>query len=439
MLGLGQGYYDLGQMEAADQALESALALCQGSGTHYAALGCILYLMQVQAVRGALRRMIANGEKGLLWVQEWSGSAGQGGQLARVADQIRRELGRAHYERNDLEQAAVYLHEAVETFELAQSLLRLSVYVPLVRLHHALENVDGALRTLQKMVHISLTPGLVLLDVPLATQIAELRLLLSQSRPELNELFVQAVEWADGSGLRPDDDFRYEQEYNYLTLARVRVAQGRAEKVLPLLDRLAAAASSAGRAGQLIAYLSLQAVAHHACGRADAALDTLSRALALGEPEGYVRTFLDLGPPMGELLRQTLVQGVAVDYVGKLLTAMEGTTKNQVQKAESPSPPQAGHPLSVVGRPSSVAHTNVGRPSSPDSLGSALIEPLNDRELQILRLLAADLSDREIAQELYLSINTVKWYNRQIYAKLGVRRRDPAVARALERGILRDG
>ena len=92
------------------------------------------------------------------------------------------------------------------------------------------------------------------------------------------------------------------------------------------------------------------------------------------------------------------------------------------------TPHSCGRRKPETGSPSSV----VRRPSSP------LIEPLNDRELQILRLLAAGLSDREIAQELYLSINTVKWYNRQIYAKLGVRRRDPAVARALELGILRD-
>jgi LuxR family maltose regulon positive regulatory protein len=168
-LGLGQGYYDLGQMEAADQALENALDLCQRADARYAALGCILYLMQAQTVRGALRRAIANGEKGLLWVKEWSGPAGQGGQLARVADQIRRELGRAHYERNNLEQAATNLHQAVETFELAQSLLRVSMYVPLVRLHCALENVDGALRTLQKMVNVSLTVECIKF-VPLTVQ-----------------------------------------------------------------------------------------------------------------------------------------------------------------------------------------------------------------------------------------------------------------------------
>jgi LuxR family maltose regulon positive regulatory protein len=117
---------------------------------------------------------------------------------------------------------------------------------------------------------------------------------------------------------------------------------------------------------------------------------------------------------MAELLRQAQAQGISSSYAGRLLAAMPIMTKDERRRTKTE-------------RSSSVV-----RPSSP------LIEPLNDRELQILRLLAADLSDREIAQELYLSINTVKWYNRQIYGKLGVRRRDPAVARALELGILRD-
>jgi LuxR family maltose regulon positive regulatory protein len=288
--------------------------------------------------------------------------------------------------------------------------LRVSVYVLLVRLHHALGSVDVAQRYLQRIVHVSLTPGLVLLDTPLATQIAEQRLLLSRSRPDLHDLFVQAVEWAEESGLRPDDAFRYEQEYDCLTLARVRIAQGRAEEVIPLLDRLIAAAEGAGQDGQLISYLALQAAAHRACGRTHAALAALSRALALGEPEGYMRTFLDLGPPMHDLLRDAARQSLVPHkaYVSELVGAF------------GPDDARADTDAAICPQP------------------VTLVEPLNDRELQILRLLAAGLSDREIAKELYLSINTVKWYNRQIYGKLGVRRRDPAVARALELGILRD-
>jgi len=120
---------------------------------------------------------------------------------------------------------------------------------------------------------------------------------------------------------------------------------------------------------------------------------------------------------MAGLLRQALGRGVAVDYVGRLLNAMPGETKDEGPKTKTEGS------SSVVRHPSS-PHAPVG------------IEPLNDRELQVLRLIAAGLSDRRIAEELYLSINTVKWHNRQLYAKLGVSRRGEAVARAQELGLL---
>jgi LuxR family maltose regulon positive regulatory protein len=226
-------------------------------------------------------------------------------------------------------------------------------------------------------------------------------LLLSQSQPQLTDLFAEAVEWAETSGLKPDDKFRYEQEYEYLTLARVLTARNKAEQVVPLLDRLITSAEGAGRNGQLIAYLSLQAVAHHTLNDTDTALTTLSRALTLGEPQGYLRTFVDLGPPMRDLLRIAAQQRIAAGYVGKLLAAF---------------PTKAVHPTHVEIR--------------------ELIEPLNEHEMSILRYMAGRPSNQEIADELYLSVNTVKWYARNIYSKLGVGSRRAAVIRARELGIL---
>jgi LuxR family maltose regulon positive regulatory protein len=241
--------------------------------------------------------------------------------------------------------------------------------------------------------------------------------------PGLSHFLSEAVEWAETCGLEPSDPLPHEREYEYLTLARVRIAQGRAEEVIPLLERLIASAGGAGRSGELIAYLSLQAAAQRAVGDSDAALCSLARALALGEPEGYVRSFVDHGAPMVDLLKRRraspAVSGPpsAVDqaYIDRLLAAFGATAKDR-----EPAEP------SSLGRPSS----SVGRPSSP------LIEPLNDRETQILRLLAVRRSYREIAEELYLSLNTVKWYIQNIYGKLGVNRRDRAIARAQRLGIL---
>jgi LuxR family maltose regulon positive regulatory protein len=436
-LGLGIGYYELGQMGAAYQALQSALPLNQQVGSRYPALACMQYLMYVDCARGALNRALANGEKGLFWIEEWSRSEGRKRRPARMLAHLRLQMGMMQYERNGLSQAAEYLHKATEYYELVGSWSRARGYALLVDLHQALGDVEAALGYWRKLKQISLTPGISLADVPLAAMIAERSLLLSQWRPDLKHLLDEAMGWAETSGLRPDDEFRYQQEYEYLTLARVLIAQNRAEEAVPLLERLIASAEGAGRRGQSIAYLSLQAVAYQAQAKTlaqgesttrrsdqsrtgqepppdsqskrDKALAYLSRALALAEPEGYMRTFVDLGPPMRELLPVVARQGVASDYVSRLLAAF-----STVEPAFVPSPavPQE--------------RREIGGP----------VEPLGDRERQVLRLLAARLSYREIAEELYLSLNTIKWYVKTIYGKLGVNRRSQAVSRARELGLL---
>ncbi len=402
---LGMGYFELGQMDIAHRFLQDALVLNQRAGIRYAALGCIEYLMLVESARGALRQARANGEKGLLWIEEWSRSEGLKRYPVRMLAHLRRRLSQVLYEMNDLTQAAEVLDQCTAYYELVQSRSRIHSYLLLTDLYQALDDVETALGYLRKLERISLAPGFSLPGVPLGAQIANRNLRFSQLRPELNDLLAKAVRWAETSGLRTDDKVRHQREYEYLTLARVLIAQNRAQEAIPLLDRLIVSAETAGLRGQLIAYLSLQAVAHQAQGATDAALSTLSRALAIGEPEGYVRTFVDLGPPMRDLLRTATRRGLAPDYVSTLLAAF-------------------GLPVSDMG---------VTRESlKPDPL----IEPLNDREIQILHRMAGRLSNQEIADELHLTVNTVKWYARNIYGKLGVGKRTEAVGRARELGIL---
>jgi LuxR family maltose regulon positive regulatory protein len=315
------------------------------------------------------------------------------------------------YERNDLDWAAVNLNKAAEYYELVGSWYRVRGYALLVDLHQALGEVEGALGYLGRLKRISLTPGLSLPDIPLAALIAARSLLLSRTRPDLGDLFAEAVAWGETSGLEPNDEFRYGQEYEYLTLARVLVAQNKAEAAIPLLDRLIASAEAAGRGGDLIAYLSLQAVAHHTQHKTDRALTYLSSALALGEPEGYVRNFVNLGPPMRDLLQTYARRGVAPRnaYVSRLLAAFPDYEFESVPAL--PTQPE--------------------RREIDD-----LLEPLTERELQILHLLSARRSYREIAEELSLSLNTIKWYAKNIYAKLGVNNRSQAASRARELSLL---
>jgi LuxR family maltose regulon positive regulatory protein len=127
----------------------------------------------------------------------------------------------------------------------------------------------------------------------------------------------------------------------------------------------------------------------------------LREALVIGEREGFIRTFVDKGPPMAQLLAQAASRGVMPDYVARLLAAFDAEPR-----------------------------TSQGQSSQP------LSEPLSPRELEVLRLIAQGLPNSEISARLFLALDTVKGHNRRIFEKLGVQRRTEAVARARELGLV---
>jgi LuxR family maltose regulon positive regulatory protein len=172
-----------------------------------------------------------------------------------------------------------------------------------------------------------------------------------------------------------------------------------------LLERLLKAAEEGARMGSVIEILVLQAIAYHAQGDLAAALLPLQHALALAEPEGYVRMFLDQGSSMMDLLRKACAREIMPDYSGKLLAALE----SDAQQSEDRS-----------------ALTSA---QSRNDL-------LSQRELEVLQLIAQGLSNHEIGERLFLALDTVKGHNRRIYAKLQVQSRTEAVARARELGLL---
>jgi LuxR family maltose regulon positive regulatory protein len=137
----------------------------------------------------------------------------------------------------------------------------------------------------------------------------------------------------------------------------------------------------------------------------------LERALTLAEPEGYVRIFVDEGPPMEALLREAAKRDAAPNYVRQLRTAFGKAAVS----AEA---------------------SDLGKSDGKSPGIRPLIEPLSERELQVLQLVADGLSNREIGERLFLALNTVKGHNRKIFGKLGVQRRTEAVARARELGLL---
>ena len=205
-----------------------------------------------------------------------------------------------------------------------------------------------------------------------------------------------------------------------MTLARVLLAQSKGERTehsileaMEFLERLLQAAEEGGRTGSIIEILMLQALAHQTQGDISAALVPLERALTLAEPEGYVRIFVDEGPPMAVLLTKlhehvrkrprATSTNVPLAYIEWLLALLR---RERVQEGTSPPAPSAPTPA------------------------QPLLDPLTERELEVLRLIAAGLSNRETAAQLVLALSTVKSYVNTIYGKLQVESRTQAVARA---------
>jgi LuxR family maltose regulon positive regulatory protein len=199
--------------------------------------------------------------------------------------------------------------------------------------------------------------------------------------------------------------------------ARVHLAQRDAAGALAALDPWRQQMEARGWRDETLKVLVLQAVALHANGEKDKAVQLLGEALALAEPGDFIRTFVDEGPPMAQLLVQAAARGIMPDYTAKLLAVFEAEGQPDL--------------AALVRRQVS---PGVNAEISPSS--QPLIEPLSQRELEVLQLIAQGLSNREISQRLFLALSTVKGHNRNIFGKLQVQRRTEAVARARELGLL---
>ena len=254
-------------------------------------------------------------------------------------------------------------------------------------------DLDGAIAMLDQAEPLFL-PGYFPDVRPIAATRARVR--IAQGRLD------DARAWARERGVAPTDPPTYLAEYDQLTLARLLVAEGDAREALDLLDRVLDAAQAAGRDGSLIEARLVRALAHHANGDADAAAADLAAALTAGVPAGYCRLFLDEGQPMAELLGQRRPR--------------RGARRPDARRAP------AGRRADDRRRP---------RPPAPASE-----EGLSERELEVLRLLATELSGPEIARRLFVSVNTLRTHTKHIFTKLDVNTRRAAVRRAADLGLL---
>jgi LuxR family transcriptional regulator, maltose regulon positive regulatory protein len=193
-----------------------------------------------------------------------------------------------------------------------------------------------------------------------------------------------------------------------ISQARVHLAQGDPSTALAVLEPLRRQTDAKGWADERLEVMVLQAVAHQAHGERDEAVQLLGDALAQAEPGGFIRMFVDEGIPMARLLSEAAAHGIMPDYTSRLLAVFEAEAQMSEDRSYPPSAPPA----------------------------HSLTEPLSQRELEVLQLIAQGLSNREISERLFLALDTVKGHNRRIYGKLLVQRRTEAVAKARALNIL---
>jgi LuxR family maltose regulon positive regulatory protein len=395
---MGLALWGGGDLETAHRAYSVCVEGMQRVGYLADVLGCSITLADIRITQGRLREAQETYEQALRLATTRDGTVLRGTADMYVG------MSQIACERNDLQAATRHLRHAEELGEhtfLPQNPYRWRV--AMARVREAEGDLDGALDLLDEAQRVyvgDFSPNVRPIPALRA------RVLAAQGR------VGDALAWARERGLSADDDLSYLLELEHVTLARVLLAQARAHPsesrladAARLLERLLQAADAGGRAGSAIEILVLGALTGQARGDVPGALAALEHALTMAEPEGYVRVVAAEGPPMASLLRQVARRRPGWDYARRLLDACR----------------QAG------------GTTPAGQAGSA---GRRLVEPLSERELEVLRLLSSDLDGPDIARELTVSLNTLRTHTKSIYAKLGVNSRRAAVREAAELDLL---
>jgi LuxR family maltose regulon positive regulatory protein len=423
---LGMAHLMRGDLETGAQILENLARIGQRAGNAMAAVSALSHLAEIEMSQAHLFRAREIYEQALTLAQD------RHGRRLPIAGMPLIGLGELHREWNDFEAAERYLKEGIELVQRWGAFAALDGYIALARLRQAQNNAQGANAALNTAQQIAVQFDLTELD-DLLVALHQVRLWIAQGElpaaihwlqergflldqaqeATLDPLREQRASFPDLSCLE-GEVFPYLQlqRYECILAARVLLKQSRPGQALALLDLQAELITEQGRrtSRRMIEVQNLRALVFFAQGEIAPALDALRRALFIAEPGGYVRMFLDEGEPMVQLLRHAASSGISPEYASKLIAA--GEDEAQDRAAKSP------HPR---------VHTMATQP---------LIEPLSERELDVLRLLATGMSNPEIGEELFIATSTVRSHLKNVYGKLNVHKRWDAVHRAEELGLL---
>ena len=404
---LGITCWAKGDLEAAARVFDNYNRELRSVRNISDAIGTAYILADIRMAQGRLRDAVRTLEQTLQFTEE------QGGQLPPEAADLYRALSELAIEQGELEAAGRCLAKSEELggrIVLLSWKHRLNLAQALMR--QAQGDLVGALDRLHEAERVFVRTPLLVVR-PLAAR--KVRIWVAQGRLD------EARGWVRERGLSPDDEPGFLREYEHVTLARVLMARGGGDvrasrrQAARLLERLLVAAGDGGRTGSAIEILVLQARLLEADGDAARSLEALDRAVALAEPEGFVRVFADEGGAIAGMLEKLPAArgtGAAANeaFVRKLLAAAESRAASEAMSSRAPVPRGVG---AVVKAPL-----------------------LSAREREVLRLLASELKGPEIARELYISLNTLRTHTKTIFGKLEVNNRLAAIRRARQLNLL---
>lgn len=389
-----------GEARVAEAAVSANIADWRAAGQHGRAAWTAHYLGQIQQAQGDLDAALETYEDVLAIDTAHTGPDAPAAGIAHVGmAQVAYNRGKLDEARRHATEGIARCREFIDTQAIATGLSTLA------RVLLAEDDLTGAGDVISEAIRVG--PDAEVVDLLNPVPSCRARLLLAHGDVDA------AAQWAADRGLNSDEEPSHYLEPAYLMLARILLAQDRPDDALGTLGPLRAAAIAQDRVGSIIEIEALRALALSAAGDQQSAVGAIAHAVTLAAPQRHVRVFIDEGQPMATLLAElvaslasdsTVAGEVPVEFIGDLSQAFNHSASG------------------------GVSH----RPARP----SGLVVPLTERELEVLQLVAAGRQNKEIAGELYVSLNTVKKHVTHIFEKLGVANRTAATDRARQLNLL---
>ena len=396
-INLADSYMLSNQFDKAYQQYQTAVTVNRETGNILAGLGAVKALADLTIAKGQLHKAQDILQQGMQMAQVWQAQLPIPGTKLLAAAPLQATLGLLHYQWNDLAQAKPLIEEAAEMYKLGGAINEAEGIAALIHLRWAEGNLPAINHLLAQFRLLAENHPHDYTQQRIQCAIIEWKIRLAKSDPQWHYYRRDIEEWVDNNPLT-EDDIPYVNEFFFYTYALALLYLGQSEPLLPLLHRLKQIAEASNRLGDLARLQMMQLLLFAQNKNTAVSLEILETLLKQTEPEKYIRLYIDEGQIVADLLRQL----PATPYRDHLLT--------QFPTVED-------------------AHEKIPTPQ-------ALVEPLSERECEVLSLIADGATNQQIADQLVIAKSTAKKHVSNIIGKLGVENRTAAIARARELGLI---